>query len=185
MGWRIAVAGWLLVFALEAGAEVKEAVPQGFTIENARTVAADPATTWRALVHDIDRWWPKDHSWWGDASTLSIEPRAGGCFCERDGARQARHMAVVFVEPDKLLRMVGGLGPLQGMGLGGAMEWRLEPVASGTRVTWWYRAGGYTPDDLTSFAAIVDKVQARQLQGLADFLGKMEGAGTSEDEPAP
>src|SRR3546814_13146746 len=42
---------------------------------------------------------------------------------------------------------------------------------SGTRVTLFYRAGGYTPDDLSNFAPVVDRVQALQLGGFADHLG--------------
>ena len=34
----------------------------------------------------------------------------------------------------------------------------------------WYRAGGYTPDDLSKFVAVVDQVQGLQLGGLADYL---------------
>jgi hypothetical protein len=79
-------------------------------------------------------------------------------------------MLVVFAEPPSLLRMSGGLGPLQGMGLTGAMEWRLLAVDSGTKIALWYRAGGYTPDDPGKFATAVDSVQARQLGGLANFV---------------
>lgn len=153
-------------------AEVKDATASGFTIENTRVAAADPQTAWNALVDDVDQWWPKDHSWWGAASKLSIDARAGGCFCERAGAQQAQHMQVTFVDPGKLLRMTGGLGPLQGMGLHGALEFRLAPEGEGTRVTLWYRAGGYTPDDLSKFAPVVDQVQGIQLGGLADYLAK-------------
>src|SRR3546814_604510 len=88
-----------------------------------------------------------------------------------DGKRSARHMVVVFAEPGKLLRLAGGLGPLQGMGLHGVMEWRLAPIEGGTRVTLFYRAGGYTPDDLSKFAPVVDRVQTLQLGGFADHLG--------------
>ena len=63
----------------------------------------------------------EDHTWWGRASRLSIDARAGGCFCEIAGKRQAQHMQVVFADPGKLLRMSGGLGPLQGMGLSGVL----------------------------------------------------------------
>jgi hypothetical protein len=67
--------------------------------------------------------------------------------------------------------MTGGLGPLQGMGLHGALEFRLSPTESGgTTVTMFYRAGGYTPDDLSAFAPVVDQVQALQLGGLATYL---------------
>ena len=127
-------------------------------------------------MQDIDRWWPKDHSWWGAESKLSIDARAGGCFCEIAGARQAQHMTVAFVDPGRTLRMIGGLGPLQGMGLGGALEFRLAPAdGGGTRITLWYRAGGYSPDDVGKLAPVVDKVQAQQLGGLAAWLRK--GAG--------
>lgn len=170
MARRITAAVLALLCAPAALAEVKDAGRQGFTVENVRVVAVDPATAWAGFVEEVDRWWPKDHTWWGEASTLSIEPRAGGCFCETDGGREARHMAVVFVDPGKLMRMTGGLGPLQGMGLHGALEWRFEAVETGTRITMRYRAGGYSPDDLSSFAPIVDQVQALQLGGLADHL---------------
>jgi hypothetical protein len=79
-------------------------------------------------------------------------------------------LLVTFVDPGKTLRMTGGLGPLQGMGLSGALEFRLAPAAGGTTITLFYRAGGYTPDDLAAFAPIVDQVQALQLGGLADHL---------------
>lgn len=157
-------------------AEVKDATPSGFTVENTRLVAADPQAAWKALIDDVDRWWPKDHSWWGAASKLSIDPRAGGCFCETADERQAQHMQVTFVDPGKLLRMTGGLGPLQGMGLDGTLEFRLARDGEGTRITLWYRAGGYAPDDLSKLAPVVDRVQALQLGGLADFLATARAA---------
>jgi len=159
-----------LAWAGPSRAEVKDAAPNGFTIENSRVVPVDAKTAWNALVNDVGQWWPKDHTWWGDTTRLSIQPRAGGCFCEIDGDRQAWHMTVTFVDPGTLLRMTGGLGPLQGMGLSGALEWRFEKVGEGTKITLWYRAGGYTPDDLRKFVPVVDQVQAQQLGGLADYL---------------
>ena len=44
------------------------------------------------------------------------------------GARSAEHMRIGFVDPGVQLRMLGGLGPLQGMGLHGALDW-MFPVA--------------------------------------------------------
>lgn len=167
------VIGIALVVAGATRAEVKDVSVDGFTLENSQVVPVDAKTAWDALVDDVGRWWPKDHTWWGDASKLSIQPRAGGCFCELNGGQQAWHMTVTFVDPGKTLRMTGGLGPLQGMGLDGALEWRLMPAdEGGTRITLWYRAGGYTPDDLRKFAPVVDQVQGIQLGGLADFLRK-------------
>ncbi|MGH8082419.1 MAG: SRPBCC domain-containing protein [Lysobacter sp.] len=179
-GIRITLSAVLALAATSAAdAAVKDVAANGFTIENEQTVAVDPATAWKALVEDVDHWWPKDHTWWGAASTLSIDPRAGGCFCEigRDGKQQALHMTVGFVDPGKTLRLLGGLGPLQGMGLNGAMEFRLSPGKDGgTRIVLYYRAGGYTPDDLSKFVPVIDKVQGLQLAGLAEYLRKPRAA---------
>jgi uncharacterized protein YndB with AHSA1/START domain len=167
----------VLACARPVAAEIKNAAASGFTIENTRVVPVDAATAFKALVERVDAWWPKDHTWWGKESTLSIEPRAGGCFCERAGNREALHMLVTFVDPGRTLRMTGGLGPLQGMGLHGALEFRLSPAREGgTTITLFYRAGGYTPDDLSKFAPVVDQVQALQLGGLAEFLGAKSAA---------
>ena len=159
-----------LLGASAAFADVRDSSRAGFTIENTVTVPVDPAAAWKALVEGVDEWWPRDHTWWGTASTLSVEPRAGGCFCEIAGDRQAAHMQIAFVDPGKTLRLLGGLGPLQGMGVHGVMEWRLEPLDGATRITLYYRAGGYTTDDLSQFAPVVDAVQAQQLGGLAEYL---------------
>ena len=172
-----ALLGLALFAAAPAQAEVKEAAANGFTVENTRVVPAAPAAAFEALVENVDQWWPKDHSWWGKDAKFSIDPKAGGCFCEIGGERQALHMLVTFVDPPHLIRMTGGLGPLQGMGLHGALEFRFKPQdGGGTQITMWYRAGGYTPDDLSKFAPVVDSVQAIQLGGLAKFLGAKDEA---------
>ena len=162
---------FVAVLALPALAEVKDSSHSGFTLENSRVVPVDAATAWKGLVDDVGDWWPADHTWWGDASKLSIRARAGGCFCEINGKRQARHLEVVWVDPGKTLRMVGGLGPLQGLGLDGALEFRFAAEGEGTRITLWYRVGGYSPDDLSKIAPMVDRVMAQQLAGLAAHLG--------------
>jgi len=168
----LAAVALFLATAGAASAEIKDASPSGFTLENAIRVPVEPTRAWKTLAEDVDRWWPKDHSWWGAESVLSIEPRAGGCFCERKGEQQAQHMLVVVVDPGKLLRLTGGLGPLQGMGLNGVLEFRLAPAdGGGTTITMYYRAGGYAPDDLSKLAPVVDGVQALQIGGLATLLG--------------
>jgi uncharacterized protein YndB with AHSA1/START domain len=162
----------LLAFCLglQARAEVLSHGPTGFLIENAATVPADPATTWNALVNDVGRWWPADHTWFGRSENLRIDARAGGCFCEIDGERQAQHMTISFVDPGRLLRMLGGLGPLQGMGVHGALDWRLEAADGGTRITLRYQVSGYAPGELDALVPVVDQVQAQQLGGLAKYL---------------
>jgi len=173
------LAGWLLLAPFAAQAAIVETTPAGFTVENKRVVPVDAQAAYRALVDNVDAWWPKAHSWWGKEAKFSIDARAGGCFCEIGGERQARHMEVVFVDPPHLLRMTGGLGPLQGMGLHGALEFRFAPQeGGGTQITLWYRSGGYTPDDLSKLAPVVDQVQGLQLGGLAAFLGASDAEAT-------
>jgi uncharacterized protein YndB with AHSA1/START domain len=115
--------------------------------QNSALVPTDPRTSWSALVDDVGRWWPADHTWFGRSENLRIEPRAGGCFCEIDGDRQVQHMTIGFVVPGHMLRMLGGLGPLQGIGMYGALDWKFEPAEGGTRITLRYQAGGYAGDD--------------------------------------
>ena len=182
----VLIAAATLTASPGAEAELIDSSPSGFTLENTVVVAADADSAWSALVGDVEAWWPRDHRWWDD-SRLEIEARAGGCFCERAGDRQAQHLQVTFVDPGNTLRLVGGLGPLQGMALHGALEFRLAPAGDGrTRITLWYRAGGYTPDDLSKFAPVVDRVQGQQLGGLAAHLGGALPDGTGADAgPSP
>ncbi len=175
LSWRCMLLA-CLVFPGLCQAAVKDQAANGFTVENSEWVPVDPGTAWNGFVKDVGQWWPSDHTWWGDASKLSISEEAGGCFCELSGSRQAWHMTVSFVDPGKLMRMTGGLGPLQGMGLSGALEWRFIEEKGGTRITLWYRAGGYTPDDLSQFVPVIDSVQRMQLRGLADHLRRQAQA---------
>lgn len=168
-----------------APAEVRDASSAGFTSENVATVPVDTTVAWTAVVDDVGCWWLADHTWWGDAAKLSIEPRAGGCFCEIDGERQARHMTVVFVDPGTTLRLTGGLGPLQGMGLDGVLEWQLAPADGGdTKITLRYRVGGYTPDGLEALAPAVDGVLAAQLRSLAAHLAGSAKATDAASSPS-
>lgn len=160
----------LALLAGPAPAKLLDSRADGMTVENVVTVPVDVATAWDGLINHVDAWWPKDHSWFGKEGRFSIEPRAGGCFCEVSGARQALHMTIGFVDPQKLLRMVGGLGPFQGMGLSGSLEWRFKPVDGGTEITLHYTIGGYSTMDMSKFAPVVDRVQAQQLGGLGKFL---------------
>lgn len=162
----------LMVAVLPARAEVLLVRDTGFIVENRIHVDTDAATAWRALVTQVDNWWPKDHSWWLDAGTFSIDPVAGGCFCERNGDSSAEHMRIVFAEPGKLLRMAGGLGPLQGLGMYGAMDWAFAARDSGTDITLTYRVSGINADGFDELAAAVDGVQALQLAGLGNYLAR-------------
>lgn len=166
----IALASIILV-SVAAVAEVQHIAETGFIIENKIQTSADVETTWSAFVVDVDSWWPKDHSYWLGAGTFSIEPVAGGCFCEKsDAGRSAEHMHIAFVDPHKMLRMTGGLGPLQGMGMFGALEFLFNENEQGTEVTMTYRVNGINPTGFDELAPIVDAVQGLQIGGLKTYL---------------
>jgi hypothetical protein len=151
-------------------AKVVSSDTNGFIIQIEKVVAADRITAYQQFIQ-VDEWWQSDHTWFGNSKNLSIDVNAGGCFCEIDGKKQVLHMTVTYVEPNVEIRLVGGLGPLQMMGITGGMSWKFETSADGkTRITHRYHVSGYTNEGLHNFAAIVDKVQASQVQALVDQI---------------
>jgi hypothetical protein len=79
-------------------------------------------------------------------------------------------MHVVFAAPGERLRLLGGLGPLQGMGASGPMDFELAADGNGTRLTFRYTVSGFVPDGLDTMAEPVDGVLAGQLGRLAAYL---------------
>ncbi|MBT0585341.1 SRPBCC family protein [Alteromonas oceanisediminis] len=158
-------------------AEVTHVTEHGFVVNHSVITTAPPPQAWQALVDDIDAWWPKDHTWW--RGTLSIDAKAGGCFCETTEHNSAEHMRISYVDQFSVLRMSGGLGPLQGMGMFGALDWTFVEADAGTQITLTYKVHGLDNTDFAELAPIVDSVQAMQLQALADFASNV-----SADKPA-
>ena len=152
-------------------AEVVSAGQNGFIIQIERTSKASPEEAYAQFLR-VSEWWNGDHSWFGDARALSIEPKVGGCFCEKDGDRQALHMLVSFVDPGKEVRMIGGLGPLQMMGVTGGMSWQFKAKETGSTIIHRYHVTGYNEQGWKDFSAIVDSVQSLQMDGLARALNK-------------
>jgi len=153
--WTIGAFTLTLASGLCAGlarADVIDAAANGFTVKNVVTIAAAPPQVYRQLTN-IGQWWSSEHTFSGDARKLSLDARAGGCFCERLGDRASvRHLEVVFAAPGKTLRLSGGLGPLQAMAVTGSMTWQLTPADNGTRVEMTYTVGGYRPGGLQELA---------------------------------
>ena len=124
-----------LAVAAAARAEVTDSADHGFTLRIERRITASPTETWTRLVDEVGAWWHPDHTFSGNAGNLSIDARAQGCFCEQlEPEGEGRHLTVVFAQPGKRLRLTGGLGPLQGYGLAGSLNFELEPDGEGTRL---------------------------------------------------
>lgn len=160
-----------LMLPLILNAEVIDKADQGFHLESKVTVNHSAEDAYQQFLK-VGEWWNGDHSWFGSAENFSLEAKAGGCFCEVQGDQQVEHMRVVFVNPNKEMRWVGGLGPLQGMGLSGTMTWKFEADEDNkaTTITHSYVLHGYSKQGLKDLAEIVDKVQTEQLMRLAKKL---------------
>ncbi len=162
----------LLLIPASLQAEVIAAADGGFISRHELVLEATPADTWTALTGEVARWWDPAHSYSGLAANFSLDARAGGCFCEAlpDGG-SVMHLQVVFAAPGRLLRLSGGLGPLQGMGVSGAMTFALEALGDRrTTLSYEYVVSGYAPDGLAGLAGPVDAVQLGQLERLAAYL---------------
>jgi uncharacterized protein YndB with AHSA1/START domain len=166
----------MILMAAPAAAEVLDRAATGFTVRVVATVAAPPPAVFAALTRDVGLWWDKAHTYSGDAGNLSIDARPGGCFCERlaDGGG-VEHGVVVNLQPPRLLRMRGALGPLQGLGVAGSLTWQIEAAGTGSTLTFTQVAGGYAAGGLDALADAVDMVLARQVALLKAHVER--GAG--------
>ena len=165
----------LLMVAANAQGEVVDSSAHGFTSEHRLVLKAPPDKVYEALTRDIDLWWDDAHSFGGEASVFSLDARAGGCFCENlpDGG-SVQHMLVVNAQPGRQLILSGGLGPLQAMGISGAMTFTLGTHAEGTELAYRYVVGGYVAGGLEAWADPVDQVQLGQLKRLQQFAATGE-----------
>ena len=147
-------------------ADVKDTRENGFVIESTVMAEAAPAAVYRQLVRVAD-WWDPKHTWSGSARNLKLEPKAGGCFCEKltDGG-SVQHGRVIFAQPGKVLRLDAALGPLQDMAVTGVLSFNLAPDGPGTRINMTYRVAGVLAMDSAKLAPLVDQVMGIQLGRL-------------------
>lgn len=159
-----------LCVATAAAAEVADQTSAGFLIRHEAAVGAAPDAAWKALV-DIGGWWNPDHTYSGSAANLSLDARPGGCFCEKlANGGGVSHMTVAFVSPNTVLRMTGGLGPLQGSGLAGSMTWRIIPAPPGAKIELSYSVGGYMQGGMEKMAPAVNAMLGEQVGRLKNLI---------------
>src|SRR5690349_16240124 len=160
-----------LGLALPTDAAVVDTRDNGFTIETTVLADASPAVVYGRLVK-IAGWWDPKHTWSGSASNLRLEPKAGGCFCEKlaDGG-SVQHGRVIFAQPSKLLRLDAALGPMQDMAVTGILTFNLAPDGKGTRIRMTYRVAGMLAMPAAQLAPGVDQVMGIQMDRLKSFAG--------------
>jgi hypothetical protein len=168
-----------------AAAKVVQTGENGFVVRHVLQVPRSLEETWAVLVKP-SVWWDADHTWSGSAANLSLDPRAGGCFCEilpsatAPGAKSpasprgsVEHMRVIYVSRPNVLRMTGALGPLQAEAANATLTIQLRPAPSGqgTQILAEYVVGGFTRTPFATLAPDVDAVIGGQFQHLAEKLG--------------
>lgn len=178
-------------------AEIESQSDAGFAVKHQVQIKALPDKVWEVLSA-LNRWWDPQHSFTGNSENFFLDMQAGGCFCERIREAQGQeirntgsvqHMQVVYVEPPKVLRMTGALGPLQSEGVNGTLSIGLKPDKGGTLVTFEYVVGGYMRYEMSEIAPAVDGVIGQQLARLAKLMGGSETAdvpakkGATKDTP--
>jgi hypothetical protein len=167
----------ILALALAAGAtgaraEVLSSSPIHFDIQSHVTLAVSPAEAYAALG-EVGTWWDGAHSYSGDAANMRLELWAGGCFCETlpEGGT-VEHMRVIQALPARMLRLSGGLGPLQEEALIGTLTWTLREVPEGTEIVSRYLVSGHVRGDTGDLAPLVDQVLRAQFDRLRAHLAR-------------
>jgi uncharacterized protein YndB with AHSA1/START domain len=161
----------LLMFAGTSGHSTPAVTPNGFLVKFEVSVTAPPAKVYDALVGQIGSWWNPEHTYSHDAKNLSIDPRPGGCFCEKlPNGGGIEHLRVVYVAPPQVVRFSGALGPLQASGVAGSMTWKLTGGPDSTRLDLSYSVGGFIQGGFDKIAPAVEAMLREQLDRLKLFV---------------
>jgi len=169
----------LLVLAGTSGQSAPQVTPTGFLVKLEANLNAPTAKVYDALVGQVGSWWNPQHTYSHDAKNLSIDPRPGGCFCEKlPNGGGVEHLRVAYIAPGEVLRLSGGLGPLQSSGLAGSLTWKLTGDGDNPRVQLSYSVGGFIDGGFEKIAPAVESMLNEQLNRLKMFVetGKPTGS---------
>jgi uncharacterized protein YndB with AHSA1/START domain len=160
----------ILAATAGARAEVVEQTANGFSLQEHVTIAAAPDKIYAELIQPA-HWWSGSHTFSGDAKNMTLDARAGGCWCETlKGGGSVLHMTVVNVVPGRLLRMRGALGPFQSTGMDGALNIVLTPKGKTTEVAFVYNLGGYVWGGYQALPGSADGVLGLQVYRLKQLI---------------
>lgn len=147
---------------------VAAATADGFTIVIEVDVGAAPELAYRKFTVGPAAWWDPEHTYSGKAERLTLDARAGGCFCESmDGGGSVSHGTVLYADPGHMLRLSSALGPLQEMPVIGTLSFGFAPRPTGTHVTLTYRVFGAFTSDAVALSKLVDSVLTQQMSRYA------------------
>ena len=162
--------GFLLVLAATSGQSAPQVTSTGFLVTLDANINARAAKVYEVLIGQIGSWWNPEHTYSHDAKNLSIDPRPGGCFCEKlPNGGGVEHLRVVYIVPRETVRFSGALGPLQASGVAGSMTWKLINDADNTRIQLSYSVGGFIDGGFEKIAPAVEAMLREQVDRLKMF----------------
>lgn len=180
-----------LLYAVPLQAEVTNTADNGFTVRHQASINATTEEVWKAMIAP-SRYWNPDHSWTGNGDNFYLVPQAGGCFCElirttdddniKSSQGSVQHMRVIYAHNNKMLRLTGGLGPLQGEAVVGTLTMQMQSQDDKTAVRFTYKVGGYMEFPVEEIAPAVDGVIGEQLQRLSALFKEEEAAEETTEE---
>jgi len=162
----------LLILAISCGSQIArgEVVAKdkmGFQIKLQHSIEADSKHVF-ATILQISQWWNASHTYSGDSKNLSLDLKQK-CFLEvlPDGGF-VRHLEIANYQPGKTIILTGGLGPLQPMGVYGALTITTTPDDDNKKceLVATYNVSGFSKDGLEALAPVVEGVIAQQFSSL-------------------
>ncbi|MCA9063356.1 MAG: SRPBCC family protein [Planctomycetaceae bacterium] len=160
------VAAVVPILCSVSSAEITESTDHGATIQHRYEINGFVDDVYLHFER-VGTWWSSAHSWSGDSRNMTLTLKPGGAFLEalpNDGF--VEHMRVIYVAPQRLVRLKGALGPFQEKAVDGTMTVRFESADQKTKITVTYAIGGFLPGGFTSVAPVVDGVIDEQFHRL-------------------
>ncbi|MBI5278760.1 MAG: ATPase [Burkholderiales bacterium] len=161
----------LALLATSAHADVTAVSANGFTSTFRKEVGVAPAQAYDAIGR-LPQWWNQEHTYSGKAANLRLGLKAGDCFCEDWDGNSIEHARVLLVMRNQLVRMEGGLGPLQPLAVSGVLT-----LSTGTRdgkafMQMVYKVSGAPETGFDKLAPLVDRVMGEQFTRWANYVEK-------------
>jgi uncharacterized protein YndB with AHSA1/START domain len=159
----------LSLVAGAALAETSAVSPSGFLVTHRHEVKATPQQVYEAIAR-IGQWWSEVHTYSGHAANLTLNLDAGGCFCEKWDGNAVQHAQVISARRGALVRLQGGLGPLQPLPVSAILTFAMAASGDKTQLTVTYSVAGNADAALDKLAGPVDSVIGEATDRLVAYV---------------